>query len=123
MLRLEGVDDGVMGKDPVRAIASRATKRWSRLLLRAPRLRYSARCDDTEGCEEEMKNARHSPIRTLVFLCTMLAAAGAFAQAYPSRPIRLVIPLGVGGSSDVIARLISPRMSEILGQQIVVDNR
>ena len=70
-----------------------------------------------------MKRATHSPIRMLVFLCTLLAAAGSCAQAYPSRPIRLVIPLGVGGSSDVIARLISPRMSELLGQQIIVDNR
>src|SRR5262245_31132895 len=44
------------------------------------------------------------------------------AQAYPMRPVRIVIGLPPGGNQDVIARFIAPLLSERLGQQIVVDN-
>ena len=45
------------------------------------------------------------------------------ADAYPTRPIRLVVPFAPGGSSDTIVRVIGPKMAEQLGQQIVLDNR
>jgi tripartite-type tricarboxylate transporter receptor subunit TctC len=45
------------------------------------------------------------------------------AQNYPSRPIRLIIPFPPGGSTDTYARVISPKVSESIGQQVVIDNR
>ena len=52
-----------------------------------------------------------------------LACAGAAAQSFPSKPIRIVVPFAAGGPSDITARNISPRMTELLGVSIVVDNR
>src|SRR5258706_8392789 len=45
------------------------------------------------------------------------------AQAYPSRPVRLLVPLAPGGASDILARLIGQWLSERLGQQFVIENR
>jgi tripartite-type tricarboxylate transporter receptor subunit TctC len=52
-----------------------------------------------------------------------LSSAVAFSQAYPTRPIRLISPFPAGGSVDLVARMLSARLSENLGQQVVVDNR
>lgn len=53
-----------------------------------------------------------------------LLAAGAQAQSkYPTRPIRLLTPFAAGGGSDILARLIGPPLTEVLGQPIIVDNR
>lgn len=52
-----------------------------------------------------------------------LLPGNTIAQAYPDRPIRMIIPFAAGGATDVPARIVSIRLAERLGQQIVVDNR
>ncbi len=47
----------------------------------------------------------------------------AFAQSYPARPVRMIVPFPPGGNTDIIARVYAPKMGEILGQQIVIENR
>ena len=61
--------------------------------------------------------------RTLCAAALLCAAAGAWAQAYPSKPVRVLIGFPPGTTGDVIARVISPKLGEALGQQIVIDNR
>ena len=59
----------------------------------------------------------------LVPAALCLAAAGAHAQSYPARPIRLIVPLAPGGGNDTIARMIGQKIQGPLGQQVVVENR
>lgn len=60
----------------------------------------------------------------LVWSVAALAGAiNAFAQSYPSRPIRVLVGFPAGGVADVLARIIGPRLSESLGQPVVVENR
>ena len=53
---------------------------------------------------------------------TLGFAAGVSAQDYPTRPITMVIPFAAGGPTDVLGRVVGTRMSEILGQQVVIEN-
>jgi len=52
-----------------------------------------------------------------------LTATAVMPQSYPSRPVRLIVPYPPGGGSDVIARILAPKVSEVFGQQVVIDNR
>jgi tripartite-type tricarboxylate transporter receptor subunit TctC len=59
----------------------------------------------------------------LLFIVAGFAATNAFAQAYPNKPIRLIVPFPPGGGNDVIARVVGQELSERFGQQVVIDNR
>ena len=66
---------------------------------------------------------RRAAALAAVAIAMTWANAAAYAQAYPSRPITLVVPLGAGGAMDTIIRLMGQRLAERLGQPIVVENR
>ena len=55
---------------------------------------------------------------------SILACGGALAaDGYPNRPVRMILPFGVGGSTDVLVRIVATRLPDALGQQVVIDNR
>ena len=73
---------------------------------------------------------RNASMRRLTFLLTVLTlvvtALGqspAGAQSYPTKPIRVIVPFAAGGAVDVLARLITVKMSESVGQPVVIENR
>ena len=59
----------------------------------------------------------------LAFAAALFAVGNVSAQTYPNKPIRLIIPFGPGGSNDIVGRIIAQKLSEHLGQPVVVDNR
>ena len=56
-------------------------------------------------------------------LIALLEASQGFAQSYPSKPIRIVVPYSAGGGTDIVARTVAQKMSENWGQSVIVDNR
>ena len=57
-----------------------------------------------------------------VLYCACYAVTG-YAQAYPNKPIRLIVPYAAGGNGDILARVDAQMLAEGLGQQVVIDNR
>jgi tripartite-type tricarboxylate transporter receptor subunit TctC len=68
---------------------------------------------------------RVSPLPRRGLLCLLLAplATPARAQAWPNRPLRFIVPFAPGGTTDILARMLAPRMAEAIGQPVVVENR
>lgn len=62
-------------------------------------------------------------VRTIAALICLIAAHQGYAQAYPVKPVRLLVPFGAGSGTDTIARIVASGMAPVLGQQIVVENR
>jgi len=60
---------------------------------------------------------------SLLAAASLVAAPAALAQAYPSKPIRLIVPDAPGGSPDILGRMLAQKMSESMGQQVIVENK
>ena len=63
------------------------------------------------------------PRRLVVLAAAALCSGAAFAQAYPSKPIRAVVPFAAGSATDQIGRAFAEKMAQVLGQPVVVDNK
>src|SRR5262245_66363781 len=61
--------------------------------------------------------------RLPLLMFAVVFACPAAAQSFPARTIRIIVPYAPGGSTDVVFRILAPRLAEDLGQQVVVDNR
>ena len=62
-------------------------------------------------------------LRCILVFLSIGASLPASAQAYPNRPIRFIVPFPPGGGADVFARAVAPKLGELWGQPIVIDNR
>ena len=63
-------------------------------------------------------------LRRAVFALTLVAAAGAaMGQAYPSKVVKLQVPFAPGGTTDIVARVISEPLGRVLGQNVIVENK
>jgi tripartite-type tricarboxylate transporter receptor subunit TctC len=69
------------------------------------------------------RGAKLAVVATAILLVGLASARDASAQAYPVKPIRIVVPYAPGGITDILARALGQRLGEALGQQIVIDNR
>jgi len=66
-----------------------------------------------------MTHVATAAVAAALFFC----ATGASAQAYPAKPIRMIVPFAPGGNVDINARAVAPGLGQLLGQQVIVDNR
>ena len=63
-------------------------------------------------------------MKKLITLCALaLAASGAFSQAYPSKPIKFIVPFSAGSATDIVARTVGEAMGKSMGQAIIIENR
>ena len=72
----------------------------------------------------QVKSLRRSAAMLLAALAGFIVPlAGASAQSFPNKPIRLIVGSSPGGGGDIVARIVAPRLSKLLGQPVVIENR
>src|ERR1035437_2306792 len=89
---------------------------------------HASQCFLSAGARSGRTTMKHlSQLILLVTACLLatgsIYAAQPAADSYPARPVRMIIPFAPGGASDFAGRILQPKLSEELGQQVVVDNR
>lgn len=70
-----------------------------------------------------MRPGCNTALRIIAASCLCIVSAAGHAQTFPAKTIRIVVPFAPGGANDIIARVVSQRLAEPLGQQVIVDNR
>jgi tripartite-type tricarboxylate transporter receptor subunit TctC len=80
-------------------------------------------CAHPDGNQKSQGRAHMTICGRLLAVILLLAPAVAWAQDFPAKPIRLIVPFPPGGPNDIIARVIGQKMSELVRQPIIVDNR
>ncbi len=70
-----------------------------------------------------MKSYLHTTVRCVVALAVAAFAQASMAQAYPNKPIKMILPLAPGGGSDLAARVVAQALADSIGQPVLVDNR
>src|ERR687887_545979 len=73
--------------------------------------------------ETTMTAARVASFAAALCGAIILAALPAYAQTYPGKPIKIIVPLAAGGLADTLARIVAQRLGEASGQPVVVENR
>ena len=74
---------------------------------------------DGPPTKHSVRNLRTLPIVAVIAICT----APALAQQYPTKPVRMIVPFAPGGGADFVARVVGTKVTEQLGQQVIIDNR
>src|SRR5688500_19587335 len=61
--------------------------------------------------------------KVFAFLCGVLLVSGAAAQSWPQKPVKFIVPFSPGGATDISARLLGERLSQVWGQTVIIENR